>query len=60
LAGGGDRAYAEAQLMVSEKVAAGIEAVGALMMGRSPDEIIQLYREYAAANASRLAAGYGV
>ena len=46
--------------MVSEKVAAEIEAVGALMMGRSPDEIIQLYREHVAANALRLAAGYGV
>ena len=55
LAGGGDAAYAEAHLMVSEKVAAGIEAVGALMMGKTPDEIIQRYREHVAANASRLA-----
>ena len=55
LAGGGDAAYAEAHLMVSEKVAAGIEAVGTLMMGRSSDDIIQRYREHVAANASRLA-----
>ena len=55
LAGGGDAAYSEAHLMVSEKVAAGIEAVGALMMGRTPHEIIQRYREHVAANASRLA-----
>ena len=55
LAGGGDVAYAEAHLMVSEKVAAGIEALGSLMLGRSPDEIIQRYREHVAANASRLA-----
>ena len=54
LAGGGDAAYAEAHLMVSEKVAAGIEAVGALMMGRTPDEIIQRHRDHVAANASRL------
>ena len=55
LAGGGDAAYAEAHLMVSEKVAAGIEAFGSLMLGRSPDVIIQRYREHVAANASRLA-----
>ena len=42
LAGGGDVAYTEARLMVSEKVAAGIEAVGALMMGKTADEVIQL------------------
>jgi hypothetical protein len=56
LAGGGVAAYSEAQLMVSEKVAAGIEAVGALMMGDTPDQIIQRYREHVAANAARLAA----
>ena len=55
LTGGDDAAYAEAHLMVSEKVVAGIEAFGALMMGRTPDEIIQRYREHVAANASRLA-----
>ena len=55
LAGGGDAAYTEAHLMISEKVAAGMEAIGALMMGRTPDEIIQRYREHVAANASRLA-----
>ena len=54
LAGGGDAAYAEAHLMVSEKVAAGVEAFGALMMGKTPDEIIQRYREHVAANAFRL------
>ena len=55
LAGGGDAAYTEAHLMVSEKVAAGIEALGALMIGKTPDEIIKRYREHVAANASRLA-----
>jgi hypothetical protein len=55
LAGGGDAAYAEAHLMISEKVAAGIEAVGALMMGRTPDEIIQRCLEPDPAKASRLA-----
>ena len=55
LAGGGDAAYAEAHLMVSEKLTAGLEALGALMIGRTHDEIIQRYREHVAANASRLA-----
>jgi hypothetical protein len=54
LAGGGDAAYAEAHLMVTEKMAAGIEAIGSLKMGKPPEEIIQRYREHVAANASRL------
>jgi hypothetical protein len=41
--------------MVSEKMTAGIEALGASIMGKTPDEIIQRYREHVAANASRLA-----
>jgi hypothetical protein len=55
LASGGDAAFAEANLMISEKVAAGVEAFGALMMGKTPDDIIQRYREHVAANATRLA-----
>ena len=55
LARGGDTAFAEANLMISEKVAAGVEAFGALMMGKTPDDIIQRYREHVAANATRLA-----
>lgn len=44
----------ETQLMVSEKIAASMEAAFTLMTGGSVDTVIQRYREHVAANADRL------
>lgn len=41
-------------MMVTEKVAAGFEAIGTLMTGGSPDHVVARYREHVAANAERL------
>jgi hypothetical protein len=51
---GGKRARSEAQLMVSEKVHAALEATASLMAGASGDEIVHRYRRKVAANAKRL------
>ena len=56
LAGGGRSALEEAQLMISEKLAATVEAVSAAMLGGTPMSIIERYRELVAANALRLGA----
>ena len=56
LAGGGRSALEEAQLMISEKLAATVEAVSAAMLGGTPMSIIERYRELVAANAIRLGA----
>jgi hypothetical protein len=53
---GGDDAEREAQLMVSEKVDAAIEAGANWLAGATPASIIDRYREHVAANARRLAA----
>ncbi|NPU64314.1 hypothetical protein HL667_04825 [Bradyrhizobium sp. 83012] len=47
-------AVEEAELMVSEKMAAALEATARLMAGASPAAIVDLYRNYVAANAERL------
>jgi hypothetical protein len=47
-------AGSEAQLMVSEKIAAAFEAVTSWLSGATPDMIIGRYREHVAANAKRL------
>nr|WP_316164690.1 MULTISPECIES: hypothetical protein [unclassified Bradyrhizobium] len=46
----------EAELMVSEKLAAALEATAKLMAGASPAAVVDLYRDYVAANAERLSA----
>ncbi len=51
---GGKKARREAELMVSEKIEAAIQASGRLLAGASGDEIIRRYRRRVAANAKRL------
>jgi hypothetical protein len=51
---GGKRAQREAQLMVSEKIDAVMEATASLLAGASGDEIVHRYRRKVAANAKRL------
>ena len=51
---GGKRGRREAELMVSEKIAAGFDATARLMAGASGDEIVRRYRQHVAANAKRL------
>jgi hypothetical protein len=51
---GGTKARREAELMVREKIRAGLEATANLMAGASGDEIVHRYRQHVAANAKRL------
>ena len=51
---GGKSARREAKLMVTEKVAAAMEAGGKLMTGASGDDIVRLYRRRVASNVKRL------
>ena len=51
---GGRKARREAELMVSEKIDAAIQAGGRLMTGASGHEIVRRYRRRVAANAKRL------
>jgi hypothetical protein len=51
---GGRRAHREAQLMISEKIVAAVEATASAMAGASGDHIIRRYRRRVAANAKRL------
>jgi hypothetical protein len=51
---GGRKARREAELMVREKILAGVEASANLMAGASGEEIIHRYRQHVAANAKRL------
>jgi hypothetical protein len=51
---GGRSARREANLMVSEKIKAAIEATASLASGASGDEIIHRYRQHVAKNAKRL------
>jgi hypothetical protein len=53
-AAGGAAANREAARMVTEKVEAGLEAAGRLVLGASPDEISRLYRRKVRANRRRL------
>lgn len=46
--------HVETQLMISEKVAASMEAALTLMAGGSVETVIKRYREHVAANADRL------
>ena len=54
LAGGGPKAQAEAQRMVTEKLLAAHDAAGRLMMGASHDSIVRGYRTKVRANSRRL------
>lgn len=54
LTAGGSDAHREAQLMVHEKIAAGIEASLNLLTGSTPANVVDRYREHVAANADRL------
>ena len=51
---GGKSARREAELMVSEKIRAALEATASLMAGASGDDIVHRYRRHVAANAKRL------
>jgi hypothetical protein len=51
---GGRSARREANLMVSEKIKATIEATASLVAGASGDEIVHRYRQHVAQNAKRL------
>lgn len=57
LAAGGPKAKKEARRMVSEKVAAAIEASQKAMTGASADTLINGYRRKVRANARRLGRG---
>ena len=54
LAAGGTAAQAEAQLMVSEKMAAFAEAAATLATGGSTRTVIRRYRHHVRANKRRL------
>lgn len=56
IAGGGDKAQHEVQLMVAEKISAFVEAAVNLCGGATPAMTVGRYREHVAANALRLAA----
>jgi hypothetical protein len=51
---GGSAARREANLMVSEKIAAALEASASLMTGASGHDVVRRYRQHVAANAKRL------
>jgi hypothetical protein len=51
---GGRKARREAELMVSEKIDAAIQAGSRLMTGASGNDIVRRYRRRVAANAKRL------
>jgi hypothetical protein len=51
---GGRSARREANLMVSEKIKATIEATASLAAGATADEIVHRYRQHVAKNAKRL------
>jgi hypothetical protein len=51
---GGRTAGREAELMVSEKIHAALEATASLLAGASSEKIIHRYRRHVAANAKRL------
>jgi hypothetical protein len=54
MASGGDGARDEAQLMVSEKIKAAVEATGKLARGAAANSVVQSYRKKVRANSRRL------
>jgi len=57
IARGGSAGFEEAQLMVSEKIRAGIEAAETLVTGGTPSAVISRYQEHVTANTGRLLRG---
>jgi hypothetical protein len=51
---GGKSAQREAELMVTEKIHAAVEAAASLMTGASAGQIVHRYRQHVARNAKRL------
>jgi hypothetical protein len=51
---GGRGSHDEAQLMVTEKLSAMLEASASLMGGATAGSVVERYREHVAANAKRL------
>ena len=56
---GGRSARREANLMVSEKIKAAIEATASLAAGASGDDIVHRYRQHVEKNAKRLSGRSG-
>jgi hypothetical protein len=54
IAGGGMEAVDETQLMVSEKIRAGVEAMETLISGGTTTAVLNRYQEHVAANIGRL------
>ncbi len=54
IAAGGAGAWDETELMISEKLSAGVEAATALLSGASALSVINRYRELVAANSERM------
>jgi hypothetical protein len=52
---GGSEAGDEANLMITEKIAAAFEAVETLLTGGGLSIVVERYREHVTANATRLA-----
>ena len=54
IAGGGMEAVDETQLMVSEKIRAGVEAMEMLISGGTTTAVLNRYQEHVTANVGRL------
>jgi hypothetical protein len=54
IAGGGLEALDETQLMVSEKIRAGVEAMETLISGGTTTAVLNRYHEHVSANVGRL------
>jgi hypothetical protein len=54
LAAGGPTASAEAQRMVTEKLAVAVPAAAGILMGDSPDKVVKRYRRKVRTNKRRL------
>jgi hypothetical protein len=54
MAGGGDIAAKELQLMIAEKLDAGFEANATLLRGGTADAVVDRYRQHVTDNARRL------
>jgi hypothetical protein len=57
LMAGGRSARREAEVMVTEKIHAAIEAAASLMTGASANQIVHRYRQHVARNTKRLGNG---
>jgi hypothetical protein len=54
IAGGGMEAVDETQLMIAEKIRAGVEAMETLISGGTATAVLNRYHEHVAANVGRL------